>query len=71
PDLEGELGRDHAVGAAANAIGAKILTTHDVPPPEATPGVHARIERTWLITDIISGIASKNVSNLYGPGSNG
>src|SRR4029077_14917859 len=38
PDLEGKLRRDHAVGAAANPIGTKILTTHDVPPPRRPPG---------------------------------
>ena len=29
PDLERELGRDHAIGAAANAVGAEILAHHD------------------------------------------
>ena len=27
-DLEGELGRDHAIGAAANAVGPEIFAAH-------------------------------------------
>ena len=39
PDLEREFGRDHAVGAAANAIGTEIFASHAVKPlPEITPG---------------------------------
>ena len=30
PDLEGEVRRDHAIGASANAVGAEILACHVV-----------------------------------------
>ena len=33
PDLERQLRRDHAVGAAANAVGAEILANHVSPDP--------------------------------------
>ena len=37
PDLQRQFRRDHAVGAAANAVGAEILANH-VPPPPVTSG---------------------------------
>ncbi len=30
-DLERQFGRDHAVGPAANAVGAEITTNHELP----------------------------------------
>ena len=31
PDLQGEIGRDHAIGAAANAVRSEVLASHQSP----------------------------------------
>ena len=54
-DLERELGRDHAIGAPANAIGAEISTCHAWNPRPLYP------DQVRVIA-ILAGLASKVVS---------